>query len=263
VLRRLGDFYAFILGWPALARLHKGLFYISARALGLYNYQSAALSGENWISRRLLDRPAPVVFDVGANCGDWLADARRVNAHSIIHAFEPQASLAAQIAASYPEVRINNVAVGDAPGFLDLFDYADHPGSQHASLVSGVIDQMHGRTARHTKVPVVTLDDYCAEHGVGRIDFLKVDVEGFELQVLHGSRRMLSEGRIQALQFEVTHLNVLSRVFVADFAKCLGSDYSLHRLLPHGLMALQAKDPWFNEQFGYQNIVALRKVGAQ
>lgn len=261
MLRLLGDFYAYLLGWPILSRLHKGLFYMSARALGLYNYHSPAVSGEHWIVRhRVAETAAPVVFDIGANEGEWLAALRRVNAGAEIHAFEPQAALAARIAAAYPDVKINNAAVGDQPGVLDLYDYADHPGSQHASLLDGVIDSVHGGKARHTKVPVVTLDDYCSEHAISRIDFLKIDVEGYELRVLQGSRRMLEEGRVGAIQFEFTHLNVLGRVFLDDFVKCLGPQYGLHRLLPHGLTPLHVHNHWLNEQFVYQNIVALRKA---
>lgn len=260
MLRKLGDFYAYMLGWPSLARLHKGLFYMSARALGLYNYYSPAVSGEHMIIRHCLAGVvAPVVFDIGANDGEWLAAVRCVNGLSQIHAFEPQAALADRIAATHPDVRVNNTAVGDQPGVLDLYDYADHPGSQHASLVTGVIDLVHGGKVRQTKVPVVTLDDYCSEHGILHIEFVKIDVEGYEMHVLRGARRMLEEGRIDAIQFEFTHLNVLGRVFVDDFVKCLGPHFDLHRLLPHGLMLLSAENHWFNEQFVYQNLVALKR----
>ena len=96
------------------------------------------------------------------------------------------------------------------------------------------------------------------EHGVDKIDLLKIDVEGFELQVLLGAQRMLSEGRIDAIQFEFTQLNVVSRVFVDDFFRLLGTGYTLHRLLPHGLMPMIDKNHWSNEQFGYQNLFASR-----
>jgi FkbM family methyltransferase len=233
---------------------------MSARALGLYNYESSAVSGEQWIMRRLVGGAvAPVVFDIGANNGEWLAALRKINGSALIHAFEPQATLAERIASSYPGVQVSNAAVGDNPGTLDLYDYADHPGSQHASLLYGVIDSVHGGQVRQTRVPVVTLDDYCRQHTISRIDFLKIDVEGYELHVLRGARRMLEEGRVSAIQFEFTHLNVLGRVFVDDFVKCLGPDYELHRLLPHGIALLHARNHWHNEQFVYQNIVALRK----
>ena len=211
MLKEIGDLYALLFGWPALARMHKGLLYMSSRALGLCNYSNASISGERWLVRhRLAGAMQAVVFDIGANNGEWLADVLRVNRSAQIHAFEPQQVLAERIVASHRDVKVINAAVGAEAGFLELFDYADHPGSQHASLVQGVIDAVHGGTARSTRVRVVTLDDYCAEHHVARIDLLKIDVEGFELQVLRGARRMLEEGRIDAIQFEVTLIRTSS-----------------------------------------------------
>jgi FkbM family methyltransferase len=260
MLRTLGDVYAYTLGWPGLRRLHSGLFYLSARALGLCNYTSSSISGEHWIVRRCIGKAdAPVVFDVGANDGEWLAAVFRINDSVAVHAFEPQDTLARRIAARGLNVTINNAAVGDRPGLLTLHDYADHPGSQHASLLRGVIDSVHGGTPRQTDVPVVTLDDYCRDHDIQQIAFLKIDVEGFEIQVLKGARRLLAQGRINAIQFEFTHINVLGRVFFDDFVKIIGSDFRLHRLLPHGLMPLDVRNHWFNEQFVYQNIIALRE----
>lgn len=256
--KTLAEAYVLACGGPRLARLHTRLFHLSARVLGLHNYESPRLSGERWIIRqRLRDATAPVVFDVGANVGDWSAAVRAVNRRAEIHAFEPQGALATAMAARCPDIRVTHAAVGDSTGSLDLFDYADAAGSQHASVVPGVIDVVHRGRPRQTTVPVLTLDDYCAEHGIAGIDFLKVDVEGYDLQVLRGARRLLAGGKIGVIQFEFTHINAHSRVFINDFAACLGGRYRLHRLLPHGLLPLRPNDCWFNEQFGYQNIVAL------
>ena len=256
----VGDAYALLFGWPALSKLNKGLFYLAARALGLHNYASDRLSGEAGAVTHLLRRVArPVVFDVGANSGDWAAMVARLAPTSEIHAFEPQARLAEQLFARLPGVTVNSVAVGDQAGSLTLYDYADRPGSQHASLVPGVIDRVHRATPQESTVPVTTLDIYCAERGVASIDLLKIDVEGFELNVLRGAERLLREGRVSAIQFEFNEMNVVGRTFVADFMNLLKRDYQFHRALPHGLLALGEGNHWFNEQFIFQNIIATRR----
>lgn len=260
MLNAVGNVYALLLGWPRLAKLNKGLFYLSARALGLHNYAFDRVSGETLVIKTCLrGRAAPVVFDVGANEGQWLAAVLRIVPTASVHAFEPQAALAARIGQRHPDVLINKVALGDAPGTLELYDYADHPGSQHASLLSGVIDGLHHGASRATKVAVTTLDDYCSEHSVGTIDLLKLDVEGFELNALRGATRMLEGGRISAIQFEFNEMNLVGRTFFDDFANRLHDTHALHRVLPHGLMPLSRHSHWLNEQFIYQNIVALRK----
>ena len=256
----LGNAYAFLFGWPVLAKVNKGLFYLSARALGLHNYSSDKISGETRaIAQFVKGVAAPVVFDVGANTGDWTAAVLAIAPASRIHAFEPQASLATQVATRHSQVKVNSVALGETPGELSLYDYEDHPGSQHASLLQGVIDGVHRSKPRETVVPVTTLDSYCLEHNVATIDLLKIDVEGFELNVLRGAKRLLEEGRIAAIQFEFNEMNVVGRTFLNDFMKYMQPAYRLYRVLPHGLLPLSEQNYWFNEQFIFQNIIAVRK----
>lgn len=256
----LGNVYAWLFGWPMLARLHKGLFYLSGRALGLLNYQSLRLSGERLaIALGTGGRERPVVFDVGANEGGWVAEVLALRPDARIHAFEPQARLAAGISASQPKVVVNSVALGDAPGTLELADYEGHAGSQHASLLDGVIDGIHRGVARYTKVPVATLDAYCNEREIEHIDLLKIDVEGFEIKVLQGARRMLSERRLGTIQFEFNEMNTVNGTFLDQFFTALAATHDLYRLLPHGLVQLHRGSHWFNEQFVFQNIVALQR----
>ena len=260
VLAHLGNIYAYILGWPLLAKFHLKLFYLCARALGLLNYSSVSISGEKTALRLLAGRISPVVFDVGAYEGQWLAIVLSICPSAQIHAFEPQKTLAAQIQFNYPSVKINNIALGDAEGELDLFDYADQPGSQHASLLEGVIDGIHRGTSKSQRVSISTLNNYCEQNNIEYIDYLKVDVEGFELKVLQGAKRLIKENRVDVIQFEFTQINLVGRTLMRDFFSFLSATHQLYRLLPHGLLHLQPSDVWMNEQFVYQNILALRKI---
>lgn len=259
MIRQLGDLYAWLLGWPALAPLHKGFFYLSARAMGLQNFASDFVSGESRAAAACLaGKRAPVVFDVGANEGNWLTSVLRIAPDARLHAFEPQPALAEKIRVRARGVEVTNAAIGEHPGTLTLYDYADHPGSSHASLLPGVIDGVHGGTPRSTAVPVIRLDDYCQEHSIEAIDLLKIDVEGFELAVLRGAHRLLQAGKVAAIQFEFNEMNVVSRIFLRDFFQLLGPGYRLYRVLPHGLLSLKTNSLWLNEQFVFQNVVAMR-----
>lgn len=258
MLKEIGNVYAMLFGWPALARVHKGLFYISGRALGLLNYESQRLSGEQKaIEIGIRGKERPTVFDVGANEGDWVAGVLACCPKAHIHAFEPQARLASDISARHPNVAVNCMALGAEPSVLDLADYDGHTGSQHASLLKGVIDGLHHGVVRYTQVPVTTLDSYCIEHHIDRIDLLKIDVEGFEINVLQGARRVLAERRIGMIQFEFNEMNTVGGTFLEHFFRILGATHDLYRLLPHGLLKLQPGSRWFNEQFVFQNIVAV------
>ncbi len=111
------------------------------------------------------------------------------------------------------------------------------------------------------RVEVRTLDDFCAEQGVERIDFLKLDVEGHELAVLRGAQRMLGAGAVSMIQFEFGPANIYSRTFFYDFWTLLSSAYDIHRVVPKGL----AHIAYYGEQreiFLTTNYLAVRRAGA-
>ena len=262
MLSQIGDIYAFILGWPALRRINYSIFYLSARALGMLNHVSVRLSGENYaIAYALNGKEMPVVFDVGANEGHWIDEVLRYSPQAIIHAFEPQKKLAEIIALKYPNIQINNVGVGEAKGYLDLYDYADHSGSQHASLLKGVIDGIHKGSARSQRVMIESLDEYCEKQNIHHIDFLKIDVEGYEMNVLKGANKILQSKKVEVIQFEFNEMNVVAGKFLNDFYQLFQDNYRLYRLLPHGMTKLDQGAHWFNEQFVYQNIIAIKITG--
>jgi hypothetical protein len=75
-------------------------------------------------------------------------------------------------------------------------------------------------------VAVDTLDHYCATRGIAEIDFLKLDVQGFEPECLRGANTMLAERRIRVIQAELTcHRAYERRAGFADYDAILA---------PHG-----------------------------
>jgi hypothetical protein len=69
---------------------------------------------------------------------------------------------------------------------------------------------------------------------------------------------MLARGKIAAIQFEFNEMNVTGRTFLSDFMNYLGNTFTFYRILPHGLLKLVPGNHWHNEQFGYQNLLAVR-----
>jgi hypothetical protein len=53
-------------------------------------------------------------------------------------------------------------------------------------------------------VKVLTLDSFCEQRSIEKIDLLKVDVEGFEIEVFKGAKRMLENKNIQIIAFEIS-----------------------------------------------------------
>jgi FkbM family methyltransferase len=93
---------------------------------------------------------------------------------------EPNPELFKLLCEQRPRSRAVQAAVGSQSGEVELLLGVDH---QHSTLVPTLGDPMSGKKV---KVPLRTLDSILREAGVTVIDFLSIDVEGMELQVLQG-----------------------------------------------------------------------------
>jgi FkbM family methyltransferase len=140
----------------------------------------------------LVVKPA-LIFDVGANIGQSAAKFRRRFPAARILCFEPSAASAARIRARrLRDVAVHEVALGSAAARATLARGHD-PAIFHIAAA----DEEAAET-----IAVETLDAFCAAQAIERIDFLKIDTEGHDLEVLKGAAGMLAAGRIAAIQVE-------------------------------------------------------------
>jgi FkbM family methyltransferase len=254
--------YPKIFGSPTFRRFNYLLFQLSLRGLGVLNYESFAVSGEKWLSTKILPKSNPsVIIDAGANEGEFSALMSDAFPNAKIFAFEPHPRTMKRLVdtlRSYRNVRAFNCALGAEVGEMELHDYDSPVGSDHASLYREAITEIHGQASRCIPVQVDTLDSFAAANGIDKIDFLKIDTEGHEYAVLMGARGLLGAGRIRIIQFEFNSMHVVSRVFFRDIVKIL-PEHVLFRLLPRGLLPLEPYAPVTCEIFEFQNIVAVPK----
>lgn len=144
-----------------------------------------------------------MIFDVGSNTGQSV-ELFRSHFHTFsIHAFEPSAKtftiLESKHAATPGIVRLNNVALGSRH---ESREFIENTESDMSSLLAPGPD-CWGEIASRSQVNVQTLDDYASLNQIGYIDILKIDTQGFELEVLKGSVRMLREHRVRMVYAEV------------------------------------------------------------
>lgn len=141
-----------------------------------------------------------VVFDVGANVGDWTRDYLAHAPEATFYCFEPTADTYAALTramAGHPRVRTLNCAAGDTAGTAALHRIGT---SVQHSLLAPPSDQPAAATET---VSVVTLDAFADANGISHVDLLKTDTEGYDAQVLAGAARLLSEKRIDFVFVEV------------------------------------------------------------
>jgi FkbM family methyltransferase len=174
------------------------------RSLGIYYgwHQRRRSSAMDALYRRFV-KHGDLVFDIGAHVGDRVAAFRRLGAKVV--AVEPQPALASTLTMLYgrsSNVVIERVAVGGKAGDVRLMVNTDNPTlSTASSAFIHAAQDAPGWQGQHwdksIRVPMTTLDALIDEHGVPA--FIKIDVEGFEEEVLMGLTQPVA-----ALSFEFT-----------------------------------------------------------
>lgn len=204
----------------------------------LYNYYNGTRAdntiernGELYVLRKLGERGAKVIFDVGANTGYWALYAAGAAPVATIHSFEifpeTHAVLATNTAAQ-PRIVANAFGLSDRDGTVEV-ESAEGVNSAHFSTVTKF------ENGRRASCPVVRGDRYVAEAGIDRIDFLKIDVEGGEYDVLSGLGETLSRGAVDLVQFEYGPASLDSRKLLKDYYGLLGDyGYAVGRLYGSG-----------------------------
>lgn len=199
------------------ARLEKKLALLQGKGAG-----SFSIDDEVRLALRLMEGEALVVLDVGANKGLWTAALLKQATARLraAYLFEPSAhNLAILSALGDSRVIVTPAAIGASAGSAVL--YADTPGSGLASLTQRNLAHKGLMMDRQEVVSVVTIDDFVSERGLSRVDFMKIDVEGHDLDVLKGAKDALRNGIIRALSFEMGGANVDTRTFFRDFWELL------------------------------------------
>lgn len=159
---------------------------------------------------RLKNGLLKVVFDVGANEGQTLKWVKHYQPQAYVISFEPVLKTYERLkknALPYTNYLTENIALGEVAGKIEitLFDDLSVLNSLKPDLMN------HDPKAQKEIIEVKRMDEYCVQHNISQIDLLKIDTEGFELDVLKGAGNMLNDGRIKFIYCEVGFQQINSR----------------------------------------------------
>jgi FkbM family methyltransferase len=199
-----------------------------------------------------------VFFDVGANRGDWTDHLIRIAPCEYEgHLFEVSLAMVERLKENVgddPNIIINPYALSNTNGEVH---YRRYPAAEGVNSLITDTDywDWHLNSEMATGYSIIG-DEYCEENGIDHIDFLKIDTEGWEWIVLDGFKRMLSEKRIDVVQFEYGYLTADQHVSMKDFWRLFGSyGYAVGPLSKDGI-AFREFTYWDNTFRENSNYVA-------
>jgi FkbM family methyltransferase len=192
------------------------------RSLRIYYGNRQRRAAMERLYRRFVN-PGELVFDVGAHVGDRVAAFRKLGARVV--AVEPQPALRKTLKLLHGRdraVTIEPVALGRTEGSIELKLNLDNPTVSTASAdfiraAAGAPGWEGQAWTTTVTVPMTTLDALIARHGTPA--FIKIDVEGFEAEVLAGLSLP-----VPALSFEFT--TIQRDVAAAAIDRCVALGYS-------------------------------------
>lgn len=135
-------------------------------------------------------KKARVIFDVGANIGGTSLFFASKNPHAQIFSFEPHPVTFQKAKANinlnkFDKIQLFNLGLGAVKEKTKLYQVIENNAGMNR-IMPGENDYPF------TWVNIETLDEFCKEHAISHIDFIKIDVEGFEYFVLQGGREIIT-----------------------------------------------------------------------
>ena len=181
--------------------------------------------------------PDGIVFDVGAHAGQMAKLFALMAPKGHVHAFEPGAYALSILRPMVwlkgsGRISIDPIAFGAEPGTLTL----STPIKRSGSLGFGLSHLGHGGEGDNVykhEVEVETIDRFVAAKGLARLDLIKADIEGWEMQMLLGATETLTDLRpVVFLEVVDTYLARAGDSRAALWHFMRERDYRPHRLAP-------------------------------
>ena len=260
------DIYVIIFGRPIFKKFNLFLFNLSKRGLGLNNvtrgipfFNSEYFEGEIELLKKITqyhNLNKNIFIDVGANDGSMVNKIIKNNRKINFCLFEPNPFNYKRLIKNIKrnkKIKLYNVALGSKNSLLKMFDYKK-TGSKLSSSNKKNLKYQINKKIFSFNIKVKKLDNF---NFIKRVKIIKIDVEGDELSVLLGAKKIINKfNPIIFLEFNSTH--VFSRTFLKDILKVL-KNYKVYRILPGGkIISLSDK---YNtseyEIFSFQNLLFL------
>ena len=248
--KKLSIIYVFVFGRKSMQFFNDIVLSLSLNAKGFKNYGNLNLTGEKRFIK-LIGKEINFSIDIGANVGKY-TKLILAETNSEVIAFEPLPKAFEEL----KEIEKNfssrldvyNIGIGNKNSNLEL-NYSTEK-SELASFIEN-LDKLSFIDSKNNKkiiVEVMTLDSFFKKYEQTykekEIDLLKIDTEGFELEVLNGASETLINKKPKFIQIEFNWHQLFREQTIYKFSKIL-SNYEVFKILPFGnsLIKVDPKRP--------------------
>ncbi|HSD07372.1 FkbM family methyltransferase [Flavobacterium sp.] len=244
--------------------IFESFFSLSLNGMNIGGGGQTDTSGERnalvYIKSRLQNVQQLTIFDVGANIGLYTILLNDIfNENAKIFSFEPSKKTFNTLSVNTGTIKNRNIfnfGFGNVNTVLTLYSNKEESGL--ASIYERRLDHFNIKMNLSEEIEIRTIDTFCSENSISKINFLKIDVEGHELNVLNGASELIKNNKIDFIQFEFGGCNIDSRTYFQDFYYLLKEDFYIYRILKDGLYKIENYKEMY-ETFITTNFLAERK----
>ncbi|MBH8566034.1 FkbM family methyltransferase [Nostoc sp. CENA67] len=219
----------------------------------------------NFYAITSLVKEGATCFDIGANIGIYsLVLSHLVGTNGQIHAFEPVDHIRHKFLVNLAfngakNVLVRDFALGDRLNELPMYQVKEglFRGGTSTFVHNNNVEVMGEDAFERRTVRIMKLDEYVAEQNLTRLDFIKIDVEGFELNVFQGAINTLAKFKPTILfEHDQNRLNGL-KILESQFSEILSNlGYSCFEVFNDGRRNLLA--PYcFDRKLKGNNLLAI------
>ena len=193
----------------------------------LYFFGSYELPTLKLIKRLL--KPSDMILDIGANVGyTSLTFAKFINDKGKIFSFEPEKKNYNTFLKNIKLNKFNNIyphklAVADENKSIKLYLSKSENDGIHSTL-------LHTDTLseNYEEVEAVKMDDFVKNNNITKVNFVKIDVEGAEIDVINGMKQVMSDNQPVIILELVESLQKLKNLTTSEFKKILFNEYNYY-----------------------------------
>lgn len=157
------------------------------------------LSLEKDLARLGMKKPT-IIFDIGAHFGQTSLHFKKCFPSASVHSFEPVLENFIELKFNTrhkKEIHLNHLALGSSVGTTYMLK-----GTSNQTHQVHCYPEKPLKNERASSVRMETIDSYMIQNQIPHIDLLKIDVEGYELEVLKGASNAISNGKVKVILAE-------------------------------------------------------------